>query len=427
MGANDNSSDAELPLTSARPTLPLDHTRSAVVPTLAEPSVRHAGGRPKFYPALDGYRAFAVLLVFSVHYLSNELPLLRNWGFMGVDIFFVLSGFLITGILYDSRHQAHRFRDFYARRVLRIFPLYYSVLLLMLLLWPIFRWQTEPGLWLWVGHLGNWARYIVYRSNDVYHLDVLRSTHFIRSQVYFGHFWSLCVEEQFYLVWPLVVFLVRSRKRLLVLSTAIVVLEPLLRLVLYIWLPAWLVQSDLLLRGTVFRLDALLIGAIIALVLRGPREAWLHRHGRLLSALAVLPLIAVLLEYHHRTHAAYANIHDPSIITVGITAAPLFGAALLLELIRAGSPLTRLFTWRPLVRLGQVSYGFYVFHDLPHDLYRHVCTRLFHTQRGVDLGVAALALLSTTVLSLLSFRYYETPFLKLKSHFSHQVHFAPPS
>ncbi len=124
-------------------------------------------------------------------------------------------------------------------------------------------------------------------------------------------------------------------------------------------------------------------------------------------------------------NAEYANIRDISIITVGITAAPLFGAALLLELIRSGSPLARVFTWRPLVRLGQVSYGFYVFHDLPHDLYHHVCARLFHTQRSVDLGVAALALVCTTVLSILSFRFYETPFLRLKSRFSHQVHFAP--
>ena len=431
MAAHDGSSDAGLPLTPALPTVPLPqaHTTSAVVPTLAEPSLRHAGGRPKFYPALDGYRAFAVLLVFSVHYLSNELPLLRNWGFMGVDFFFVLSGFLITGILYDSRHQVHRLRDFYARRILRIFPLYYGVLLCLLLLWPIFRWQTEPGQWLWVGHLGNWARFLVFNPFHADHLDAVWATRNSRwlSEVHFGHFWSLCIEEQFYLVWPLVVFLIASRKRLLILCAAIIAMEPLLRFALYTRLPAWLVENDVLLRGTIFRLDALLMGAAIALLLRGPREEWLHRHGRLLSVLFALPLAAVVLEFHHRTHAEFVNLHDIAITTVGLSAAPLFGAALLLELIRPGSPLARVFSWRPLARLGQVSYGFYVFHDLPHGLYRHAAQQLSHTNHGVNAVTGAIAFVATLGLSLLSFRYYETPFLKLKSHFSHQVHFAPPS
>src|ERR1700722_12874022 len=82
-----------------------------------------ASENKRFYPALDGLRAIAVLMVFYQHYLSagNDLPAL-NWGWSGVDIFFVLSGFLITGILYDTRNVLHRFRNFYVRRTLRISP-----------------------------------------------------------------------------------------------------------------------------------------------------------------------------------------------------------------------------------------------------------------------------------------------------------------
>ena len=111
----------------------------------------------KFYPALDGFRAVAVLMVFYQHYIGINEPQL-NWGWTGVDFFFVLSGFLITGILYDTRNATHRFRDFYVRRTLRIFPLYYGVLLAGLCLNPIFHWQWHPAWILWPLYLGNYVR-----------------------------------------------------------------------------------------------------------------------------------------------------------------------------------------------------------------------------------------------------------------------------
>src|SRR5438270_7909455 len=101
-----------------------------------------AGNTPETHPsnnayfsALDGFRAIAFLTVFATHYL------LLPWGFTGVDAFFVLSGFLITGILYDKRDDLHRARNFYVRRSLRIFPLYYGIMLALVLLYPIFRWE----------------------------------------------------------------------------------------------------------------------------------------------------------------------------------------------------------------------------------------------------------------------------------------------
>lgn len=93
-----------------------------------------------YYIPLDGLRAVAVIMVFFQHYGAGRLSLF-SWGWAGVDIFFVLSGFLITGILYDSQHKAHRYRDFYIRRTLRIFPLYYTLWAIVLILTPVALWQ----------------------------------------------------------------------------------------------------------------------------------------------------------------------------------------------------------------------------------------------------------------------------------------------
>ena len=107
-----------------------------------------------FYPALDGLRAVAFLMVLLEHY--NQFP----WGWAGVDLFFVLSGFLITGILFDSQNDTYRVRNFYVRRTLRIFPLYYGILLLILFLWPLVHWQLSWAWMVWPAYLGNFARFL---------------------------------------------------------------------------------------------------------------------------------------------------------------------------------------------------------------------------------------------------------------------------
>jgi peptidoglycan/LPS O-acetylase OafA/YrhL len=91
-------------------------------------------------------------MVFAQHYLN--LP----WGWAGVDVFFVLSGFLITGILYDSRDQPNRVSNFYIRRTLRIFPLYYGLMVLLVISYPLFRWQWNWTWLVWPAYLGNFAR-----------------------------------------------------------------------------------------------------------------------------------------------------------------------------------------------------------------------------------------------------------------------------
>ena len=181
-----------------------------------------------FYPALDGVRALAFVMVFGQHYMG------LSWGWTGVDIFFVLSGFLITGILFDTKDRPHRVWNFYIRRTLRIFPLYYAAFLVVLLTWPYFKWQIDLTWLIWPAYLGNFARFVhPYAAGS--HLQLLADAQPLSitngPRLYLGHFWSLCVEEQFYLFWPWVVFWIKDRKRLIYLCATVVIIMPFLRIV----------------------------------------------------------------------------------------------------------------------------------------------------------------------------------------------------
>src|ERR1700760_1369307 len=182
---------------------------------------------PKYMPALDGLRAFAVLAVLLVHFpwmptprlaLLERLhlwPILR-YGWVGVDLFFVISGFLITGILLDSKHTASYFRNFFARRALRIWPLYYAVLVFVFILCTFLRPHgTGAEILKW-----GWPYYILYLQNFVFSDNGVPLL---------GVTWSLAVEEQFYITWPFIVLLC-IRKRLLTITVALFLASPVIRL-----------------------------------------------------------------------------------------------------------------------------------------------------------------------------------------------------
>ncbi|MCA9224377.1 MAG: acyltransferase, partial [Planctomycetales bacterium] len=217
-------------------------------------------------PALDAIRGLAILLVtlyrfrlgpddgmWFEHVYTHVLSL----GERGVDLFFVLSGFLITGILFDSKSDRHYFRNFYMRRSLRIFPLYYGVLLgcfvILPIVWPAniqypFADARELQNWLWL-----------------YGVNMRVGWHNDWCFGSFNHFWSLAVEEHFYLIWPLAIFVLSRRS-----AMNVCVVFGIFALVARI---AWLVLGGNGLAPEVFtpfQFDALLIGAWLALAARGP-------------------------------------------------------------------------------------------------------------------------------------------------------------
>jgi peptidoglycan/LPS O-acetylase OafA/YrhL len=377
-----------------------------------------------FYPALDGIRALAFLMVFFQHYTA--MP----WGWAGVDLFFVLSGFLITGILFDSLDDRHRARNFYLRRTLRIFPLYYGILLLLLLSTPYLHWRWTWMWFLWPAYLGNFARFIhrFVAFSPLQQLADFQITgdHGRRHVVlYLGHFWSLCVEEQFYLMWPWVVFWLRDRRRILYVCAVSIPVCLALRLAGQHYLPAWMLDNEVLYRATPFRLDALLLGGLLALWLRGPQSRALLRAARyaLPAALAALVLWGFLTPYGNLTRALY--IYPPAHFTWGLTIIDTLAALLILVALQPGSLIYRIFKVRPLRWLGRISYGAYVLHDIPHNYYGAIGSHIIpilpgdpHSLRLNLYAVAAVGLAMTLLLAWLSFRFFESPFLDLKERYT---------
>ncbi|MCA8953994.1 MAG: acyltransferase [Planctomycetes bacterium] len=211
--------------------------------------------------ALDGLRGIAILLVILMHTSGPPagVPLLPTrfdlgyarvaaYGWAGVDLFFVLSGFLITGILVAAKARPNYFTNFFARRTLRIFPLYYAIVALRLFVFP----GDGHGFW-------ESASYLAYWSNWWQAADLDQAL--VNSDRVLGVAWSLAIEEQFYLFWPPLVWLL-SRRALRWLCVAIVLGGPLLRASLLGFGVPWQVLYLI----TPCRIDALAMGALVALL-----------------------------------------------------------------------------------------------------------------------------------------------------------------
>lgn len=372
------------------------------------------------YPALDGLRAIAVLLVFFQHYL--KLP----WGWTGVDIFFVLSGFLITGILFDTRNNRYRARTFYIRRTLRIFPLYYAVILGLLVTWPIVRWHFSWGWLAWPTYVGNFARFVHPYAplSPLQQLADFQPTGtFLGDTVklFLGHFWSLCIEEQFYFVWPWLVFWINDRRKLLWVCGAMLPIELLLRLFAQQHAPAWMLGNELLYRVTFFRLDSLLLGGLVALALRGPaREALLRWASRVLAVVVTAFIVIAIFAPSLRPWFS-DQAHPDSLFTWRLTVIDCLAALVVLSAVRPDTLVFRFLHIYPLRWLGRISYGFYVLHDI-----WHYEIRRWLFLNGLASNTSPLALTLTWVLPLLltigiawlSFRFFESPFLELKERWA---------
>lgn len=378
-----------------------------------------------FYPALDGLRSVAFLMVFGQHYLRLA------WGWTGVNIFFVLSGFLITGILFDTRDSPSRVSTFYIRRCLRIFPLYYGIFLGLLLLTPFLHWQWNLYWTFWPLYLGNFLRFLSpasLQSNTPLELAAdahLGSARLLHSQLYLGHFWSLCVEEQFYLIWPAVVFWLRDRRKLLLVCLSCVIFVPLLRLLLNQTEAPWLLQTEFLYRFTLTESDALLLGGLCALLWRGPERQFLQSTAQVFAALGTL-VVVLYFVLVIRSWKLDLVPYPHWVYTGGLLFVDLYAAALIVSALSPATLVYRLFHL-PLLRwLGRLTYGAYVFHDIFHNLYAHIVLHLWgeslrQNQRLWSFLTAAFALPATFLLAYLSFRFFETPFLNLKARWTVKV------
>jgi peptidoglycan/LPS O-acetylase OafA/YrhL len=339
----------------------------------------------KQIPQLDAIRGLAIALVI-LHNQSSVFPslhlerLFAN-GWMGVDLFFVLSGFLITGILIDTRQSEGYFKNFYARRFLRIWPLYYSLIAFMFVIVPLLGpseartvFEKSSPWWAYPLFLQNFL--VPNPTNAAGPLAVT---------------WSLAIEEQFYLVWPWVVrycSLAQVRR----VAIFVICVSPALRL--------YLSFHGVNLYANVFcRLDGLMAGALLALVVRSDtflpsrfvRRAWM-----------VLAFAVPLAFATEAVNARWIVFSLSAVASASFVYLALFSPQAWLQ-----SALTNRF----MVYTGTISYGLYLLHKIPFDM-----AKTFHADRHPLLALPIL-LAACYVMAALSWTLLEKPFLRLKRYF----------
>jgi len=375
-------------------------------------------------PELDGLRGLAILLVLLDHYLSAPRfdGTSRFWslffkslagGQVGVDLFFVLSGFLIGGILLESRESPNYFRTFYLRRIHRILPVYYSFILIYLAALGIVHFYV-PGVSTTSADFSHLFQYPIFIQNFFWsktHLEWL----------YLGVTWSLAIEEQFYLCAPLVIRYL-SLRRLRSVLVAVILLAPLLRLALFLGPEEYRYLATL---SMPCRADSLALGMLGALAWRSERfHLFLRENPKLPARVLMFLFLAVvlLLPWMYKPRGPLRG-------SVGYSTLAFFFLALLLfVLVRRESWLAGIMRLRPLRELGTISYCVYIIHA---PILHGVHYLLLHSSPSIDSLRGALAtliaLLATLGIAALSWHFMEKPLIKRGHRFVYSASLNPTS
>ncbi|HUS00098.1 MAG TPA: acyltransferase [Chitinophagaceae bacterium] len=350
----------------------------------------------KYIPQLDGIRGLAILLVITYHYFG--FLKIFSFGWTGVDVFFVLSGYLITSRLYAFKNDKNYFSKFYTNRALRILPVYYASLIIFyagfnLLLSPV----NLPSI---TYYNNNWWSFLLFLENWTFIKQLPSQDHLL-------HFWSLAIEEQFYLIWPLFIYIFLSKKyfnRLIVLLLLAIIT---LRCLIYLQHPTFK-DFHYYFFNTFCRMDGFIMGGGLFL-LQQKRNLKPVQNGYLF----LLGVIAIGIYF---TNTSQAN---PFISTIGFTLLALFFAGLInFVTINPNSSLSKVFKVGWLIFIGRISYGLYIYHWI---IYRIVHPRFAFWMNNmiIDKDLVnwislVVCLIVSLVISTVSYFYFESYFLKLK-------------
>ena len=349
-------------------------------------------------PQLDGLRGVAIAIVVIFHYVNAAFAagaprfvavLLRptSLGWSGVDLFFILSGFLIGGILIDARESGNYFLVFYRRRICRIFPLYFAFLAV-----AFFAIHFKPSPLHAV-----YQPAIPWKACAIFCQNFWVAIHNDMGAV-MNPTWSLAVEEQFYLVIPAVIYFVRP-SRLIWILTAGIVLAPLIRLTIFLADPRLTMAMYVL---APCRMDSLLLGVATAYFLRQP-GAWefLGAHLRQLwIAIELLTVVCALF-------LVRASMFDPLTMLLGYDCVGFLSACILVASL-FDRTLARVLQARWLMGLGSIAYGVYLIHLLVFGLIFAALKN--HPNSGATTAIIALVL--TIAIAKVSWEWFEKPFVR---------------
>ena len=346
-----------------------------------------------YYKSLDGVRAIAAFMVMIFHFFNsvdlNEaqglLAKITAFGQTGVDLFFVLSGFLITRILIQTKNTKGYFKNFYLRRVLRIFPLYYLFLILTFyILPPLFELPNST------------------LSQQIYHLTYLQNfaATFNWNFVGPGHFWSLAIEEHFYLFWPLIVCLFSIKN--------------LTRIIFWIVIVALCLRVLMINSGyevfyfTFTRFDALAIGSFLAIIeLKGLLKERNAKKFVVLMLVLLVPMAIIWTVFRgegNKYIQAFRYLFFSGVY---------FSVIGFVLCIKENNIINKCLRTKVFTYTGKISYGLYVFHPLTYS----ICDAYFQLNNiGLNFIVC---ILFTYLIASFSFYFFESLFLKLKKYFEY--------
>ncbi len=353
-----------------------------------------------FISELDGLRGIAILVVMVHRFWPRSdqgvAADVAGAGWAGVDLFFVISGFLIAGILLDTRGEGDYFRNFYARRVLRIFPLYYLFVIGVLIAFhsnPAFRESAGSPLW-YLLHLGNVPEGVL--GNDV--------------PYFLGPVWSLAIEEQFYLTFPWLVYAL-DRRRLTIVLLAMLAVAPAIRIGTMLAYPG---QERIQYLFTLCRLDTIAIGCLLAIAARTlDVDAARDRVLRLTMLAAGAAVVIGVVTGLDRT-TAFGRTLGYSVVAVGCA------AIVALVMLQRGAPSTAWLRWSWLRYLGKLCFGLYLLHRPADTIVTAVAGRV--ALDGAALWLMPVKLGAALALATVSWFLIERPFMSLKDRFSSARH-----
>ncbi|MES1198267.1 MAG: acyltransferase [Chitinophagaceae bacterium] len=354
-----------------------------------------------YYPALDGLRGVAILLVVFQH---NFKFMIFFFGWLGVDLFFVLSGFLITDILLSSLGKPNFIRNFYIRRVLRIFPLYYFILIICLFFLPNIKslsldmsYYTSNQVWQWT-YLQNW----LYVFKEPFGTPIIL------------HTWSLAVEEQFYLLWPATILLIKKPKILLIIVSILLVVVSATRFILWTLHIKDLAYADLFIFT---RIDGICVGCMLAIMLRFNPDLLRKYISMVVFGFAIINFGFYFLNRLYSYSLPYLAI-------VGYTTfAMLFGLLVYKAITNENKLIQFIFNNSILKFFGKISYGLYVYHWPVKLLFfpffkNFFLNKIAISSQNSEVCSAILVTIAAVLLSVISYRYFESPFLKFKTRYA---------